>query len=104
QQGWRHPSHLLRGGGHQGRPRAIAGLWCARAGRWRAQDRRARQAGAVPASERLQWHADRAGTGLSPMSITFAIAVYVVIWWTVLFAVLPLGVRTQGEDGVVVPG
>ena len=38
------------------------------------------------------------------MSITLAIAVYVVIWWTVLFAVLPIGVRTQGEDGVVVPG
>ena len=38
------------------------------------------------------------------MSVTFAIAIYVVIWWTVLFAVLPLGVRTQGEDGSVVPG
>jgi predicted secreted protein len=38
------------------------------------------------------------------MSVTFAIAIYVVIWWTVLFAVLPLGVRTQGEDGTVVPG
>ena len=38
------------------------------------------------------------------MSLTFAIAIYVVIWWTVLFAVLPIGVRTQGEDGVVVPG
>jgi predicted secreted protein len=38
------------------------------------------------------------------MSIPLAIAIYVVIWWTVLFAVLPLGVRTQGEDGLVVPG
>jgi predicted secreted protein len=38
------------------------------------------------------------------MSVTFAIAIYVVIWWTVLFAVLPIGVRTQGEDGSVVPG
>jgi predicted secreted protein len=38
------------------------------------------------------------------MSITLSIAVYVVIWWTVLFAVLPIGVRTQGEDGVIVPG
>ena len=38
------------------------------------------------------------------MSVTFAIAIYVVIWWTVLFAVLPIGVRTQGEDGAVVPG
>jgi predicted secreted protein len=38
------------------------------------------------------------------MSISFAIAIYVVIWWTVLFAILPIGVRTQGEDGLVVPG
>jgi predicted secreted protein len=38
------------------------------------------------------------------MSVSFAIAIYVVIWWTVLFAILPIGVRTQGEDGFVVPG
>jgi predicted secreted protein len=38
------------------------------------------------------------------MSLSFAIAIYLVIWWTVLFAVLPIGVRTQGEDGAVVPG
>ena len=38
------------------------------------------------------------------MPLTFAIAIYVVLWWTVLFAVLPIGVRTQAEDGVVVPG
>jgi predicted secreted protein len=38
------------------------------------------------------------------MSVSFAIAVYVVIWWTVLFAILPIGVRTQGEDGAIVPG
>ena len=38
------------------------------------------------------------------MSLTLGIAIYVIIWWTVLFAVLPIGVRTQGEDGAVVPG
>ena len=38
------------------------------------------------------------------MSVPFAIAIYVVIWWTVLFAILPIGVRTQGEEGVIVPG
>ena len=38
------------------------------------------------------------------MRLTFALAIYLVIWWTVLFAILPLGVRTQGEDGSVVPG
>ena len=34
------------------------------------------------------------------MAITTAIAIYFLIWWIVLFAVLPWGVRAQGEDGV----
>jgi predicted secreted protein len=38
------------------------------------------------------------------MSIVFLVAVYFIIWWVVLFAVLPFGVRTQGEAGEVVPG
>ncbi|MEO0619653.1 MAG: DUF1467 family protein [Pseudomonadota bacterium] len=38
------------------------------------------------------------------MSIVFAVAIYFVLWWTVLFAILPLGVRSQDEDGSVVPG
>lgn len=38
------------------------------------------------------------------MSITLSIALYFVIWWTTLFAVLPIGMRTQGEAGEVVPG
>lgn len=38
------------------------------------------------------------------MSLTLAIAIYFIIWWTVLFAILPIGVRTQGEAGDVVPG
>jgi predicted secreted protein len=38
------------------------------------------------------------------MSLTLAIALYFIIWWTILFAVLPFGVRTQGEAGDVVPG
>jgi len=38
------------------------------------------------------------------MSLTLGIAIYLVLWWTVLFAVLPIGVRTQSEDGAVVPG
>jgi predicted secreted protein len=32
------------------------------------------------------------------------IAVYLVIWWVVLFAVLPFGVKSQHEAGEVVPG
>ena len=31
------------------------------------------------------------------MGIMTAIAVYLTIWWTVLFAVLPLGTRTYAE-------
>ena len=38
------------------------------------------------------------------MSITLGIATFFIIWWTTLFAVLPFGLRTQGEDGEVVPG
>ena len=38
------------------------------------------------------------------MSLVFAIAIYFVVWWIVLFAVLPFGVRTQEEAGDVVAG
>jgi len=38
------------------------------------------------------------------MSLAFAIAIYVVIWWVVLFAMLPIGVRTQAEEGDIAPG
>jgi predicted secreted protein len=38
------------------------------------------------------------------MGWTLGLAIYFIIWWVVLFAVLPIGVRTQGEDGEVVPG
>jgi predicted secreted protein len=38
------------------------------------------------------------------MSLLFGIAVFFVVWWIVLFAVLPFGVHTQSEAGSVVPG
>ena len=38
------------------------------------------------------------------MTWSLGIALYFVVWWIVLFAVLPFGVRTQAEDGAVVPG
>ncbi|MEM1284205.1 MAG: DUF1467 family protein [Pseudomonadota bacterium] len=38
------------------------------------------------------------------MSLGSAFAIYFVIWWVTLFAVLPFGVKTQGEAGEVVPG
>ena len=40
------------------------------------------------------------------MGLATGIAIYFLIWWVVLFAVLPWGVRPQGEDGgeEAVPG
>ncbi|MEQ1953091.1 DUF1467 family protein [Mesorhizobium yinganensis] len=38
------------------------------------------------------------------MTYISAAAVFLIIWWTVLFAVLPVGLKTQDDDGVVVPG
>jgi predicted secreted protein len=38
------------------------------------------------------------------MSAGTLIAIYFLIWWVVLFAVLPWGVRNQEEAGEVVPG
>lgn len=32
------------------------------------------------------------------------IAIYLTIWWTVLFAVLPLGVTSHAEAGIDTPG
>ena len=33
------------------------------------------------------------------MGITSAVAIYFILWWTVLFAVLPWGVRNAHEAG-----
>jgi predicted secreted protein len=38
------------------------------------------------------------------VSIFTALAIYFVIWWIVLFAVLPWGVHSQHESQEVVPG
>ncbi len=38
------------------------------------------------------------------MSIASAIVLFVVIWFLALFVALPIGLRTQGEDGRVTPG
>ena len=35
---------------------------------------------------------------------TTALAIYFLIWWIVLFAVLPWGVRSQHESGEISPG
>ena len=38
------------------------------------------------------------------MAWTTIIAIYFIIWWLVLFTVLPWGIRSQDEQGNVVPG
>ena len=38
------------------------------------------------------------------MAWTTIAAIYFITWWVVLFAVLPWGVRSQTEDGEIVPG
>lgn len=38
------------------------------------------------------------------MGWTLGIAFYLVIWWTLLFAVLPWGVKSQQEAGDIVAG
>jgi predicted secreted protein len=38
------------------------------------------------------------------MRITTALAIYFVIWWVVLFVVLPWGARSQSDAGEVEPG
>jgi predicted secreted protein len=38
------------------------------------------------------------------MAVSTVIAIYFIIWWVVLFAVLPWGVRSQKESGEVAPG
>ena len=39
--------------------------------------------------------------GLTP---TVAMALYFVVWWTSLFAVLPFGARSQVDAGDITPG
>jgi predicted secreted protein len=39
-----------------------------------------------------------------PIQTSVAVAVYFTMWWIVLFAILPLGVRSMHEDGETPPG
>ena len=38
------------------------------------------------------------------LRVSGGLALYFVIWWVLLFAVLPFGVRSQAESGEVVQG
>ena len=39
-----------------------------------------------------------------PVPWPMAIAIFFTIWWVLLFAVLPFGVRSQHETAEIVPG
>ena len=41
---------------------------------------------------------------MSVRDLGTALAIYFIVWWVVLFAVLPWGVRSQVESGEVSPG
>lgn len=38
------------------------------------------------------------------MTWVSVVAIYFVLWWLVLFAILPFNLRTQEEEGDVAPG
>ena len=38
------------------------------------------------------------------MTLPIGLAIFFTIWWIVLFAVLPFGVRSQHEDAEMTPG
>ena len=38
------------------------------------------------------------------MDPVFLLSTYFVVWWTTLFAILPLGVRSHHQMGIDVPG
>jgi predicted secreted protein len=42
--------------------------------------------------------------GVPATTIVAWAAIYVVVWWITIFAVLPIGVHSQDEEGPVTPG
>jgi predicted secreted protein len=44
------------------------------------------------------------GVTIFGVTVVGAMALYFVVWWTALFAVLPFGSRSQAEAGDILPG
>ena len=44
------------------------------------------------------------GKGVAAMSITSAIVLYMVLWFLVFLVAIPIRLRTQGDEGEIVPG
>ena len=53
---------------------------------------------ALPAAALLQFER------VAPIGNVLAAAIYFIVWWMCLFAVLPIGIRTQHDSGEVVQG
>src|SRR5271156_7067842 len=47
---------------------------------------------------------ERKECGNMPLPIPLAVALFLTIWWVVLFAILPIGIRSQHEAGDFVAG
>lgn len=43
-------------------------------------------------------------TLVAPLPVPMAVAIYFILWWITLFAVLPFGVRSQSEASTRAPG
>lgn len=41
---------------------------------------------------------------VAPIGNVLATAIYWIVWWVLLFAVLPIGIRTQSDEGEVIQG
>jgi predicted secreted protein len=53
---------------------------------------------ALPVAALLQYER------VAPVGNVLAAAIYFIVWWICLFAVLPIGIRTQYDSGEVIQG
>jgi predicted secreted protein len=38
------------------------------------------------------------------MGLITSLLIFIIVWWVVFFMVLPIGIRTQSDDGIVEDG
>ena len=99
QSGRRHPPRLLRGRRHPRRARPAQGRRaraCWATASPRSAPTTSRCCSCIPRTSAAPWSSSSRPDG---DGVSTAIAIYFLIWWIVLFAVLPWGVRAQGEEG-----
>jgi predicted secreted protein len=42
--------------------------------------------------------------GITLTSVVEWFAIYVVVWWITIFAILPIGIHAEADDGMAAPG